>query len=136
MDSVLNFKLQQAIDKNIEIKLKMAIPNEIEIKSFDIAIILGNLIDNAIDAVCKLSEGRYIDIKIKYNSGRILIEISNPYNGEITKEKGNFVTTHKDKSNHGIGISNVKGVVKKYKGDMNIIFDNEKFSVYILMYVL
>lgn len=136
VDSVLNFKLQQAIDKNIEIKLKMAIPNEIEIKSFDIAIILGNLIDNAIDAVCKLSEGRYIDIKIKYNSGRILIEISNPYNGEITKEKGNFITTHKDKSNHGIGISNVKGVVKKYKGDMNIIFDNEKFSVYILMYVL
>lgn len=49
----------------------------------------------------------------------------------IINQKQKFITTKEDKLNHGIGLENVRGTVKKYDGDMRISQENERFIVSI-----
>lgn len=135
IDSIINFKLQEAEQRGIKTNLDLKIPEKLEIPSFDITVILGNLLDNAIKAVNKVKEDPFINLKIKYDKGRLMIKTDNPYEGEIIEENGTFLTTKDDKENHGIGLQSVKKVIQKYDGIMNIDYTNNIFSVSLLMYV-
>ncbi|EJO5349285.1 GHKL domain-containing protein [Clostridium botulinum] len=135
IDSILNFKLEEARQKNIKVFVNINIPENINISSFDISIILGNLLDNAICAVSKLKSNRYINFKMKYTKGRVIIKIDNPFNGQILMNNDKILTTKKDKSNHGIGIESIKIIVQKYDGSMELQHDNNIFSVTLLLYI-
>jgi sensor histidine kinase regulating citrate/malate metabolism len=99
------------------------------------AVILGNLLDNAITAVCELTEDRYVNIIIKYDKGRFILKIDNPFEGKILKEKNTLLTTKVDKSNHGIGLQSIKAVLEKYNGSMELVHSKKVFSVTLLMYI-
>jgi hypothetical protein len=135
IDSIINFKLQEAEQKGIKTNLDLKIPEKLEIPSFDMTVILGNLLDNAIKGVNKVNEDPFINLKIKYDKGRLMIETDNPYTGEIKEEKGKILTTNKDKENHGIGLQSIKKVIQKYDGIMNIDYSGNVFTVSLLMYV-
>ena len=135
IDSIVNFRIQEAEQKNIKLRFSIIVPEKIEIPSFDMTVILGNLLDNAIRAASGLKENRYINIIIKYDRGRLIIKIDNPYEGEILKENNSLLTTRYDKKNHGIGLKNVTKVLQKYNGYMKIDHENNIFSVMLLMYI-
>lgn len=98
-------------------------------------IILGNLLDNAIEASSKVEENPYINVKLKYDKGRLFLQVANPYAGELIEKSGKFITTKADKDNHGIGLESVKKVIQKYSGTMSVDYDDNIFSVVILMYL-
>ncbi len=135
VDSILNFKLQEAEQKKIKTILDINVPEELNITSYDMAVILGNLLDNAITAVCELTEDRYVNIIIKYDKGRFILKIDNPFEGKILKEKNTLLTTKVDKSNHGIGLQSIKAVLEKYNGSMELVHSKKVFSVTLLMYI-
>ncbi len=136
IDSILNFKLQEADRKGIRVILELNVPEQLSVKSFDMTVILGNLLDNAISACSKLSEDkRKIKAVIRYDKGRLIIDIKNQYDNVILYEKGNIITTNDDKNNHGIGLSNVKQAVEKYQGLLAIEHSDDIFSVTALLFV-
>lgn len=135
IDSILNFKLQEVQEKDIDVSIQLNVPKEMEIPSFDIAILLGNLLDNAIEAVCAVKGDRYIHIKIKYDRGRFILQIENPFQGEIRKEEGQILTTKEDKGNHGLGIQSIKETLKKYNGSIKIETKENVFSAILLLYI-
>jgi sensor histidine kinase YesM len=135
IDSIINFKILEAEQRGIRTNLELRIPEKLEIPSFDMTVILGNLLDNAIKAVGKVNEDRFINLKIKYDKGRLMIQADNPYTGKINEEDGRIITTHVDRENHGIGLESIKKVVQKYDGIMNIDHSENIFSVSLLMYV-
>lgn len=135
IDSIINFKLQEAEQSRIKTNLDLKIPERMDIPSFDMTVILGNLLDNAIKAVVKVTGDRFINLKIKYDKGRLMIQADNPYTGEIHEENGRILTTHGDKKNHGIGLQSVKKVIQKYNGIMNIDYSDNIFSVSLLIYI-
>jgi signal transduction histidine kinase len=135
IDSIINFKLQEAEHRNIRTNLDLRIPEKLDIPSIDMTIILGNLLDNAIKAAEKLKADKYINLKMKYDKGRLMIQADNPYMGEINEENGKLLTTEADKENHGIGLQNVKKVLQKYDGIMNIDYNDNVFSISLLMYL-
>ncbi|SHE93092.1 GHKL domain-containing protein [Tissierella praeacuta DSM 18095] len=135
IDSIINFKLQEAEKEKIAINIDLNIPRELKIPSFDITIILGNLLDNALNAVKKLEKDRYIDIKIKYTKGRLIVRIDNSFDGIIIKEKGRIITSHRDKNNHGLGLESVKTVLEKYNGTIEFKYDRNKFHTGMLMFI-
>lgn len=135
IDSIINFKLQEAEQRGIKTNLDLKIPESLDIPSFDMTVILGNLLDNAIKAVNKVKEDPFINLKIKYDKGRLIIETDNPYTGEIRKENGKILTSNEDKENHGIGLESVKKVIQKYNGNINIDHSGNIFSISLLMYV-
>jgi sensor histidine kinase YesM len=135
IDSIINFKLQEAVQNGIKTELDLKIPSNMDMPSFDMTILLGNLLDNAIKAATKVKENRYITLNMKYDKGRLMIRTDNPYTGEINEENGKLLTTEADKENHGIGLQNVKKVLQKYDGIMNIDYRGNVFSVSLFMYL-
>ena len=135
IDNIINFKLQNAKRDKINVTIDLKIPNELEVLSFDMTVVLGNLIDNALNAVKKLDKDRYINIKMKYIKGRLIITIDNSYNGILNKKEGEVFTTNIDKENHGIGLQNVKSVLEKYNGNIDFEYDNYNFHTIVSMYV-
>ena len=134
VDSIINFKLQQAEAENITITTDILIPNELSIPIFDIAVILGNIIDNALEAVIKVEE-RWIDIKMKYSKGRLIIKINNSYDGIVYKSSDHFLSRKEDMANHGMGLKSVQSVLQKYDGAIQITHDERKFKAKLLMYL-
>ncbi len=135
IDSILNFKIQEAEQKGIKVLLDLSIPNSVDFPAFDAAIILGNLLDNAIKAAGEAGEKSYIDIKIKYDRGRLAIVIANPFVGNILKDNDSLMTTKKNACQHGIGLSNVRNALIKYKGSMDASDEGNIFSVSLLLYI-
>lgn len=135
IDSILNFKLQEAVHHGISVSLELNIPEQLNITSFDMSVILGNLLDNAINACLKLEKEKRLDVKIKYKRGRLIIKISNTYSGYLNYNGENLITSNEDKENHGMGIKNIKFVLDKYKGEMEIEHTEDIFTVILLMYL-
>lgn len=102
----------------------------------DIYTLFGNMIDNAIEAVCKLKEGeRSIGLSI-CNKGRfLLINIYNGYNQELRFENKLPLTTKKDIQNHGYGLKSISNIVKKYNGEIRIKTNNNIFEINIIFQI-
>lgn len=134
VDSIINFKLQQAEVENIVITTDILVPKELCIPTFDIAVILGNLIDNALESALK-TESRWINIKVKYTKGRLITEISNSYDGIVKKTANHFYSRKENSADHGLGLKSVQTVLQKYNGAIQITHDEKRFKTKSLMYL-
>lgn len=135
VDGLLNFKLQSVSDLGIKINIKAEIPSDFNFSPFDLTIILGNLIDNSLQAVSAVEKGRFIDLRMKCTKGMLFIKISNPYKKAVKKEKGRIVTSKADKENHGWGLRSIDEILEKYNGTSNINTDNDIFTVTVALYL-
>lgn len=133
IDSLLNYLIQSAKEKLNTVNVKVRIPENMNY-FFDINIILGNLMENAIEAAGKTKE-KTLDAYICLKQGVLRIEIINSCVGELLKRKGRFLTTKKEKENHGIGLSSVKKIVEKYNGEIDIYSKNNTFHVNLILYM-
>ncbi len=132
-DSIINFKLEEIKNTDVKLDLEVFVPEKISISSYDITVILGNLLDNAIDATLK-SEEKNLKIKIKSKYKNLIIIIANSYNGEIKIDKvGNFITTKLDKNEHGLGLSIITDTAYKYGGDVITDFKNKTFQISVII---
>ena len=132
IDSLINYKMDLAEKSNIKAEVYLAIPHKLNINPFDLSIVIGNLLDNAIEATLK-AENKFINISIELDRNVLYISISNSYNGNLKLTNSKLETT-KDNDNHGIGISSVQKSIEKYNGTMNIHYDGLVFYVDDLMY--
>ncbi len=111
VDTILNIKQRAAESKGITFIITAKIPDNCIVKSAHFASILGNLLDNAIEASID-EELPFIEVKIKPVKSYLMIVISN----KCTRSNIKLETTKSDKQLHGIGINSVKQTVKSYKG--------------------
>ncbi len=135
IDSIINYKKVEAEQNGVSINIELNIPENLGVNSFDMTTILGNIIDNAIHATKKLEKDKVIDLSINYNKGRLFIKISNPYNGQIKYENKELVTLHEDRESHGIGLNNVKAVLERYNGTLQVEHSDCIFSLMLLMFI-
>lgn len=135
IDSILNYKTQEAEQCEIKLNVDLCIPENLQVNTFDMTTILGNIIDNAINATKKLEKDKFINLKIRYDKGRLLIKIDNPFNGEIKYKNNNLVTLNPNKEGHGIGLNNVRTVLEKYDGTLKIDHRNNIFSASLIIFV-
>lgn len=133
VDVILNAKMKTAQEAGITINHDIVIPPSFEISSVDISVILGNLLDNSIEATSKLTENRSISIKIQTYKENLFIGITNTFDGKIILFNEGLISTKTDGQNHGLGLGNVTHIIKKNKGTIDISYDEEKFSVSILI---
>lgn len=135
LDSIVNYKLSIAKKAEIKCTFHALIPTNINIKDKDIIIIMGNLLDNAIEACSKLSSDKYIKVDINYKKGILFIFISNNYNGTTKKNGSNFVTLKSNSSLHGLGLKNVQKSISNYNGTLEINETSSEFNVFVMLYV-
>lgn len=130
---LLMFFAQQAKNNRIDFVVNAAIPENIIIPATDISVLLGNLLENAMDACTSLpEEKRYILIKMRSDSASLFFTIDNSYDGISRRDKhGNYLTTKKTGS--GLGLVSVRNIVKQHGGRMTIQEQNNVFCVSIML---
>lgn len=135
IDSLLNLMLDIAKKELDNVSCRVSIPKEIAMDPFDLNVMLGNLLDNAILAAKQTNE-KYLKVRISYKTGMLLIHIENSYAGDLRKEGNRYISTKDDDAAaHGLGMENVRAVVEKYDGDLEIRDENQVFQVRAVLYV-
>lgn len=138
IDSVLNFMLQKAEKELKTVDIKVMLPEKVR-HSFDINVMLGNLLENAIEAAGK-TENKYLSVHIKLKRGILKVKIENSFESCILCEEQNrkdtiLKTTKPFTEQHGIGLKNVKKIVEKYNGTMAVTAQESIFCVNLLLYM-
>ena len=114
----------------------MDVPTSLPFDEADLCIVLGNALDNAIEA-CLRGEvlEPYVELKIKYDVGNLIIIVENSFDGTIKKNhQGKILTRKKKIKNHGIGIDSMKRVVEKYHGFFDVEDSDGKFRLKCILY--
>lgn len=138
IDSVLNYMLQKAEKELENVTVKVVLPEKIR-HSFDINVLLGNLLENAIEAAEK-TETKYLDVQITLKKGVLKVKIENSFIDSDIIRKGQgknemLLTTKASADQHGIGLNNVKKIVEKYNGAMTITPKDGIFCVDLILYM-
>ena len=139
IDSVLNYMLQKAKEELETVKVKVILPEEIQ-HSFDLNVLIGNLLENAIEAA-RQTDTKYLNVYIALQKGVLKIQVDNSFVSGIISEKEErdgsriFLTTKKGKEQHGIGLKNVKTIAESYNGNVDIQTKGDIFSVKLILYM-
>ena len=128
INAILVDGLRKATKENIDVRLDINISQDTIINDFDLCVLLGNTLENAINACCLLPKGdkRYINVSILQSNSLMLIDVKNPFISSI-----NAVSQKERK--HGYGLKNVRKVVKKYGGYIKIHDTYDIFHVSLII---
>jgi hypothetical protein len=131
IDAILHSKICEAKDKDISISIFSKLTEKIKIDEIELAIVLGNALDNAIEAVEKIIEKDKNPIKVSLitTQDRISISISNTVKEHIDIAK--LQTTKNNKEKHGYGIKSIKAIAQKYDGMVLFSCEEKIFTVNI-----
>ena len=130
LDAMLNSKLSIAENHQIQIDCKANIEEEISIQDIDLCIILGNLLDNSMEACNQVEESkRFLRIYIVRIQEQLYISIQNSAKEDLDFEEQNYIS--KKRGNHGLGMKRVKAIVDKYGGYMRLSNESGIFGTEI-----
>ncbi|WP_164880566.1 sensor histidine kinase [Clostridium manihotivorum] len=134
VDAILNSKLSLALSHNININAKAAVPKKLKISDIDLSVVIGNLMDNAMEAVLKIEkeENRFIRVYIREMKQQLYISITNSTCGYVKKNGLSYITT-KLGNNHGFGIKRVDSIVNKYNGFINRQSEEGVFATEVML---
>lgn len=132
LDSILNFMISKAKKTGIEVDWKVQIPENLEISTFDINVILSNLLDNALNELQNI-DVPVLHIVVKFDRGVLCINIQNSCR-EVEKPRED-VPFLEQSGNHGYGLNNVYRIVEKYHGSFTTSIDRGIFEVSVLLFL-
>jgi sensor histidine kinase YesM len=128
IDALISRTINECENENIVFVQNIILPEEIQIDNVDICIIIGNALDNAIEACKKISTGtREITIQIKMLKNYIVIDIKNTICANPFSKTGTLYTDKQDKIRHGLGLLNIKNIVNKYSGELSLTHEEDLF---------
>jgi hypothetical protein len=126
VSAVLNASIQKTRRMNIETTLDIRVRPELNISAADLSVIIGNTVDNAIEACKLLEEGqRKISIQLIQKGALLYYEIRNPYK----KQDPESEQEERSSKLHGYGLKNIRRCIDKYKGTMSVEANDTSFIV-------
>lgn len=132
VDAILNSKLSLIKSKDIQINAKAAVPQTLAVSEIDLCVMIGNLLDNAMEACLRQEQGeRFIRVYIGVLKGQLYLYVSNSA-GEIVKENGRYRSS-KINGTHGFGLFQIDRIVEKYKGYVNRQNEEGVFATEVLL---
>lgn len=142
-DTLLNMKYHEAVRLVPDLEMdtdRLVFPQDLKIHSYDIGIILGNAVDNAVWACRKLKEKEpeaeaFIRFVSMQKGNLLVLKVENSFDGKLVrKPREEFPVTDKpDKENHGMGLVNIKNTVEKYHGTMDYMVKGRVFILSMMM---
>ena len=118
VDAILNSKISLAIHNGIPVDYKATVPKETTVTDIDLCVVIGNLIDNAVESCEKVpKEQQFIRLYIGQFKEQLYISVSNATNETVRKLDEEYIT-HK-RGNHGHGLKRINLIVEKYDGFIN-----------------
>jgi two-component system, LytTR family, sensor histidine kinase AgrC len=134
VDAILNSKISLAVSRKINVNAKAMVPKELKISEVDLCVIIGNLLDNAMEACLRQEEedNRFIRVYIDILKQQLYIYVSNSTGGEVIKNGKTYIST-KNSSSHGFGLMRVDKIAAKYGGYINRQNEEGVFATEIML---
>ncbi len=138
IDSIIDAKYSKISKLQIPFEMDINVPSILPFRSIDLNLIIGNILDNAIEANENVKENdRFLKLCIKYETTCLIINCTNAYNGIILQDNNqNLITVKEDSKNHGFGIDTIKDIIKKYNGSLVLENDNNFFTIKSIVFDL
>ncbi len=133
LNYIINHKLSSAKEKNIEIKAEIENLTFDYMDSIDFSALLNNLLDNAISGASD-SEEKAMEVQIYSKKGMDFICVKNSINESVLENNPNLETT-KGEQGHGYGMKQIRSIVEKYNGTMDIYEKNGFFNISVMLFV-
>lgn len=156
LDAILNSKISLAKSKRIQVNAKAAVPSTLHIADVDLCVLIGNLLDNAIEACTRVEEERmagehiernvaegkrgksdlseipFLRIYIGMKGNQLYICITNTVYGRAKQADGKFISS-KQSPSHGFGLMRIDKICQKYDGYIHRGSEEGAFSTEILL---
>lgn len=137
LDMILNQEKEKAEKFQIEFQIQETVVGVLPFTDIEICALFGNLLDNAIEACCKIKyRKKWIAVKLLRKSEMLYIVISNSIETKPEKKNGKLVSDKTDKEVHGYGLKSVQKIIKKYNGEIEYQIKKEEFTVKIAFFLL
>jgi len=130
VDAIVSAKAALASSHNIRFDYNISLKGDIGMDDTDLCSVLSNLLDNAIEACCKLNKDRYINLELIIFKNQFNIRVINSADGKYRLEYGKLATTKRGDF-HGIGTGNVKSIVEEHGGIYHIKPEINSFTTQI-----
>lgn len=127
VNAVVNSKLVKCSKENI--RINTTIQNKLKrIDDIDMSSLIGNLLDNAIEAQEKVTvDKRYIEVNMLNDDDVLYISVKNTILESVLENNKQLHTIKADKKSHGLGTKIVKDIVEKYNGSIDYYEEDEFF---------
>ena len=134
VDAILNSKLSLIKSREISVNAKAIVPPMLEVSQIDLCAIIGNLLDNAMEACLRIEakEKRFIRVFIGILKGQLYISITNSMGNSINKNGSAYVSSKTD-TESGLGLMRIDRLADKYQGFVNRKHEDDIFATEIML---
>ena len=133
VDALIFTKRQQMESEHIRFTQSVYV-SRTAFDPLDLCVLLGNLLDNAIEACRKVEEDkRRIELSMTQQGPCLSISVQNSAAGKVRMEGNTVHTTKEQKELHGFGLNSVREIAEKYRGSCTIQSTEDEFTVYIIL---
>ena len=134
VDAILNSKLSLIKSKNIAVNAKATVPQKLQISEIDLCAIIGNLLDNAMEACLRQpeTEARFIRVYIGLLKKQLYICVTNSVSGTVKKAGKSYLST-KNSDSHGFGLMRIDTLAEKYGGYVNRQSEEGAFATEVML---
>lgn len=134
-NAIINQKALEARQQKIDFVVDGFIHQDLTMEKLDFCALLGNLLDNALEAAVQVEDInlRRVKLSIKRQGNLLLLTVENGYLVEPVQENGLFLTRKEDKALHAIGQVSIRRVTEKYCGTLAHSFENHWFQTAVVL---
>jgi sensor histidine kinase regulating citrate/malate metabolism len=128
LNALIDSYAAKCAENRIEFGVEIAIPESLAVSSYDMCIVIGNLLENAVDASKKLADGRNIALQTKSTPTQLLIMVKNSFDGAISEKDKSPIS---GKADGGFGLRSVREVTARHGGNLLTEWDGNTFTAYV-----
>lgn len=135
IDSIINYKLSVAANKGINVTADLTIPEHLDfIKDDDIIVIIGNLLDYAIEASESVTEKKHLTLTIQYITGCLYIQTKSSFNPVVHDYNHTLSFRKENDITHDIGFKSIQAAADRYNGYVDYSSTEKEFEVFVMLY--
>lgn len=134
INAILSSKLKRA--RTLGITVRCCVDRALDFDESDMCVLLGNMLDNAIEACekCRNCESpRFVELSIASRGEQFLIEVANSVSENVLGKNAELATTKPNSELHGFGTKSIRQIAEKYDGNVRYFQEGDIFTCEVLL---
>ncbi len=133
LNALLAYYVKLCDQEEIDLKLSMVVPAKFFVDDLDLSVVIGNLLENALEANRKLEiSQRSINVAAQMVGNQFYITVDNHFDGQVKIKNGTYLSL-KRRHARGVGLSSIIDIAHKYQGQADFKAENGVFYASVMM---